>query len=64
MQDIGTSVDYVHAEQSWSLGNLSNLEKKGFTLGKKWSKGVKRECLGRLLCPACSNISFQSVLAN
>lgn len=67
MQDIGTSVDYMHAKQSLLLRNHSN-QGKGIALGRNGPRGLSggrgEMCLGRLLCPACSNISFQSVLAN
>lgn len=64
MQDIGTSVDYMYAKQSSLLGNHSNLG-KGSALGRNGPRRLSGGgCLGRLLCPACSNISFQSVLAN
>lgn len=68
MQDIGTSVDYVHAKQSWLLGNLRNLEEKGFALGRNGPRGLRgsawADCFAQHALISVSKVYWQTTPSN
>lgn len=69
MQDIGTSVDYMHAKQSSMLGNHSNLG-KGSALGKNGSRGLSAgegawaDCFAQHALISLSKVYWQTTSSN